>query len=529
VTPVASIVIPAHEEEGVIGRSLQSVLADAEPGELEIIVVANGCTDATADVASSFPGVHVVTTPVSSKAHALNLGDSLAAHWPRLYIDADVVVTTAAVRAVANQLRPGGALAAAPRMQVDLAGRPWTVRAYYRIYQQVPYARKAMVGSGFYGLSEEGHRRIGAFPDLMNDDMVVHQAFAIDERTCIDDHVFTISAPHDLGTLVRTKARVATGILQYRDAVRRGLHSPAASPADTASPASAVGPADAGSTGMTGPTGPAGSVGAASPSGAGPTSAPSARDAYRSIAREPRNWLALAIYTAVYGTTRLAARRRFRKGDLRWTSDRTIRMEITPRMNRHLTRMVRSVLDPRAYLHALKLMNFANYSHVVERSKIRTGHGVKISPTASFRNGSRITIGSGTHVGERCMLWAGDSRGAIGIGEHCLLGPEVMLTASNYDPQPGTLIMDSPKREDDIHIGRNVWLGARVTVTAGVSIGDDCVVGAGAVVTRSLPPGTIAGGVPARALRSVDLTADTSHSDAVAAGSSADQIEGTNR
>ncbi|MGV1009227.1 MAG: DapH/DapD/GlmU-related protein [Dermatophilaceae bacterium] len=58
--------------------------------------------------------------------------------------------------------------------------------------------------------------------------------------------------------------------------------------------------------------------------------------------------------------------------------------------------------------------------------------------------------------------------------------------------------MQQPKRERDVIIGNDVWLGARVIVVAGVEIGDGCVVGAGAVVTRSLPQGTIAAGVPAR-------------------------------
>ena len=62
-------------------------------------------------------------------------------------------------------------------------------------------------------------------------------------------------------------------------------------------------------------------------------------------------------------------------------------------------------------------------------------------------------------------------------------------------------VMDQPKRERDITIGRNTWIGARVIVVAGVSIGDGCIVGAGSVVTQSIPPDSVAVGVPARVVK----------------------------
>jgi acetyltransferase-like isoleucine patch superfamily enzyme len=79
-----------------------------------------------------------------------------------------------------------------------------------------------------------------------------------------------------------------------------------------------------------------------------------------------------------------------------------------------------------------------------------------------------------------------------------LLGPEVFITASNYQIKPGTPVMDQPKLERDVVIGDDVWLGARAMVVAGVEIGDGCIIGASSVVTRSIPPGSIAVGNPAR-------------------------------
>src|SRR5438270_8573792 len=86
-----SIIIPAHNEGAVIEATLHSLLANRVEGELQIIVVANGCTDDTAARARAVDGpIEVIETPVGSKTHALNLGDRAAKFFPRAYLDADV-------------------------------------------------------------------------------------------------------------------------------------------------------------------------------------------------------------------------------------------------------------------------------------------------------------------------------------------------------------------------------------------------------------------------------------------------------
>lgn len=166
-----------------------------------------------------------------------------------------------------------------------------------------------------------------------------------------------------------------------------------------------------------------------------------------------------------------------------------------------LLRVLATLLDPGTYFHPFRLLHYYSYSHVRPRRKLTLGAGARLAPNISFRHGERITIGSGTHVGERAYLWAGRDRATITIGDHCRLGPGVFVTASNYGTQAGQRIAEQPRDERDIVIGNDVWLGARVFVGAGVTIGDGCVVSAGSVVTRSLPPGSIAAGVPARVVR----------------------------
>jgi acetyltransferase-like isoleucine patch superfamily enzyme len=162
-----------------------------------------------------------------------------------------------------------------------------------------------------------------------------------------------------------------------------------------------------------------------------------------------------------------------------------------------IRRALASILDPRAWLHLLRLVHYYNYAHVSQIRRARLGPGVKLAPNVSLRSGERIEIGARAHVGAHCSLWAGD-RSRIVLGEDALLGPEVYITTANYGTAPGRPIMTQPREEADVIIGRDVWLGARVIVLAGVTISDGCVVGAGSVVTSSLPPNSIAVGAPAR-------------------------------
>lgn len=172
---------------------------------------------------------------------------------------------------------------------------------------------------------------------------------------------------------------------------------------------------------------------------------------------------------------------------------------MTQRLHRMLG-FALSMVDPRCYLHALRMVHYFGYTHVRERRRISMGRDTRIAPNVSFRNGGRIVMGRDCHVGERCYLWAGDSNGRIVMGDFVSLAPEVFITASDYQFVAGRPFRKQPKRERDVTIGNDVWLGARVVVTAGVSIGDGCIVGAGAVVTRDLPAGSIAAGVPAKVI-----------------------------
>lgn len=202
-----SVVIPAHNEANVIARLLRALTDGAQPSELDVIVVCNGCNDSTAEVARQFPGVRVIETEVASKSHALNLGDDAATGFPRFFVDADVQLPIASVREVARVLETGQALVAAPRIDFDLTGRGWMVRAFYDVWSKLPYCASGMVGSGVYAVSKAGRERFDKFPSLTADDAFVRLQFKPNERKTVENCHFLVTPPATIAGVVKIKTR----------------------------------------------------------------------------------------------------------------------------------------------------------------------------------------------------------------------------------------------------------------------------------------------------------------------------------
>jgi acetyltransferase-like isoleucine patch superfamily enzyme len=164
-------------------------------------------------------------------------------------------------------------------------------------------------------------------------------------------------------------------------------------------------------------------------------------------------------------------------------------------------RALRSVFDPAVLLHPLRIMHFYAYTHVRQRRLLTLGREVRIAPNVSFANAERIALGDAVQVGARCSLWAGRTASWIRVGPRTTFGPECFVTAADYGLAAGQRITDQPMAERDITIGADCWIGTRAILTAGISIGDGAVIGAGSVVTKDVPAGAIAVGVPARVVK----------------------------
>lgn len=212
-TPVASIIVPAHNEAKVIGRLLGTLAADLASGRLEVIVACNACTDATADIARQH-GARVVEIETPSKVAALNAADEVATAYPRIYVDADVAISAKSLNDLVVALSGRDILCAAPPFTVDLSGRPLLVRAYYAIWLRDPYLKDGYVGSGIYGVSREGRARFGRFPNIIADDRFIHALYPRSERAVVDTEPFGIQAPRTLRSLFRRRVRICRGNLE---------------------------------------------------------------------------------------------------------------------------------------------------------------------------------------------------------------------------------------------------------------------------------------------------------------------------
>ena len=229
-----SIVIPAHNEERTLGRLLDRLLEGAAEREFDILVVCNGCTDDTAAVAAARgPRVRVVETPVPSKHEALRLGDRHAEGFPRLYVDADVELGAADVRALSAALSgPGAVLAAAPARELPMTGCSWRVRAYYRVWQRLPAVRDGLFGRGVIAMSAEGHARLAALPPLMADDLAASLAFTTTERAVVPAARVVVRPPRTWPDLIRRRVRAATSTAQLE--AHQGTSAAAGTPQPSA-------------------------------------------------------------------------------------------------------------------------------------------------------------------------------------------------------------------------------------------------------------------------------------------------------
>jgi acetyltransferase-like isoleucine patch superfamily enzyme len=170
-----------------------------------------------------------------------------------------------------------------------------------------------------------------------------------------------------------------------------------------------------------------------------------------------------------------------------------------------------------------KRVSFFNLSHIRFGRYLKLGDGVYLSAlgrggialgnnvgigawsrvivsTSLNQIGSHIRVGNNVGIGEFGYL---GGAGGLDIGDDCIVGQYFSCHPENHNYAiTGELIRRQGVTRTGIKIGSNCWIGSKVTILDGVVIGEGCVVAAGAVVTRSFPPNTIIGGVPAKAIKS---------------------------
>lgn len=219
---MVSVVIAAHNEEAVIGDCLDALLRQRTDEPLEIVVSANGCTDRTAEVAAA-RGVQVIDRPQPGKVGALNAGEALVRSFPRIYLDADIVLPDDAVSRIVETMQNSSTiLAAVPRRRIDTRGRPWPVRAYFAINDRLPVFEHGLFGRGMITLSEQGRSRFSVFPDLIADDLFLDSLFPDSQKAQVSEVEVLVEAPFGVRDLVRRLVRVRRGNSELQAAAADG-------------------------------------------------------------------------------------------------------------------------------------------------------------------------------------------------------------------------------------------------------------------------------------------------------------------
>lgn len=238
-TAILSVIIPASNEAGYIGRCLRAVFESAPicGFGVEVIVVANGCHDNTAQAARNFSamaaprGWHlkVLELAKGDKIAALNAADQAAIGRVRVYLDADVVVAPDLLNDLAQALKGGAARYASGRVKIE---RPVSriSMLYARFWRNVPFMQSPAPGFGVYAVNAAGRARWAEFPDVISDDTFVRLQFTPQERVQVAAS-YSWPLVEGLTNLIRVRRRQDQGVQEIAARFPALMHNDAKRPA----------------------------------------------------------------------------------------------------------------------------------------------------------------------------------------------------------------------------------------------------------------------------------------------------------
>ena len=138
----------------------------------------------------------------------------------------------------------------------------------------------------------------------------------------------------------------------------------------------------------------------------------------------------------------------------------------------------------------------AEYDELVHQILGEIGEGSSLMTPTTIVRGKNIKIGKRVTVMSNSLFM---SAGSITIEDDVLVAANVQLISNNHDPQEHAILTCKP-----VVLKRNCWIGAGATILPGVTVGENAIVAAGAVVSKDVEPNTIVGGIPAKLIKRVE-------------------------
>lgn len=139
----------------------------------------------------------------------------------------------------------------------------------------------------------------------------------------------------------------------------------------------------------------------------------------------------------------------------------------------------------------------------LQRRLSTVGQNTQISPDLLVDFAENVVIGDWVYIGPGGKFFG---RGGLTIADHVIIGPEVTIMTSMHNYKNARFVpYDEVELLNPVYIGRASWIGLGAILMPGVSLGNGCIVGAGSIVTKSFPDGSIIGGNPAKVISTRDM------------------------
>lgn len=209
------IIIPAHNEENNIGNLLREITSFKHM-PYTVIVACNSCSDRTVEIVKSFSDrVICIEIDDASKIKALNSAESLNLGYPRVYVDADVLIDSDSVMALINELNTHvDPCIAVPKPNIDTDKSSTLVKIYYKVWLNTKHCLVDGYGGCVFALNKSARSCFDEFPDIICDDGFVRHMTPNMNVSIVSNSISFVKPPKTIQGLLKIKTRSKLGNYQ---------------------------------------------------------------------------------------------------------------------------------------------------------------------------------------------------------------------------------------------------------------------------------------------------------------------------